>query len=199
MIRSFSLAVLAAACLSVSAHAQGDEDELLRLPGQGEVRDDALRKRAQADRLKPGAGLFITFDADSNGRISRSEIDAGIPAAFEQADLNEDGYLTALEQQNIFIKLFNDWARSLPTRDDSLANPFRFDPNLDRRVDLGEFTLVINNLGQDYADETSGEIIIADLKAPRPERETRGRGDETASPQGQNRQRPNGSRSFGHR
>ena len=188
MIRSFSLAVVAAACLSVPAHAQGDEDELLRLPGQGEVRDDALRQRAQADRLKPGAGLFITFDTDSNGRISRSEIDAGIPAAFEQADLNEDGYLTALEQQ--------DWARSLPTRDDSLANPFRFDPNLDRRVDLGEFTLVINNLGQDYADETSGEIIIADLKAPRPEREGRDRGDETASPQRQNRQRPNASRSF---
>jgi len=158
MIRSLTLAALSVACLSVPAHAQADEDELLRLPGQGEVRDDALRRRAQADRLKPGAGLFITFDTDSNGRISRSEIDAGIPAAFEQADNNEDGYLTALEQQ--------DWARSLPTRDDSLANPFRFDPNLDRRVDIDEFTLVISNLGRDYADEASGDIIIAELRAP---------------------------------
>lgn len=174
MIRSLTLAALSVACLSVPASAQADEDELLRLPGQGEVRDDALRQRAQADRLKPGAGLFITFDADSNGRISRSEIDAGIPAAFEQADNNEDGFLTALEQQ--------DWARSLPTRDDSLANPFRFDPNLDRRVDIDEFTLVISNLGRDYADEASGDIIIADLKAPLPTREGRGRGDDSATP-----------------
>lgn len=189
MIRSISLAVLAAACLSVPAHAQAEEDELLRLPGQGELRDEALRQRAQADRLKPGAGLFITFDTDSNGRISRSEIDAGIPAAFRQADNNEDGYLTALEQQ--------DWARSLPTRDDSLANPFRFDPNLDRRVDIEEFTLVISNLGRDYADETSGEIIIADLKAPPPARQSRERGGEVAGQVRQNRSRPNGaSRSF---
>ncbi len=128
MIRSLSLAALTAACLTVSAHAQSaDEDELVRLPGQGEVRDASLRERAKADRLKPGAGLFITFDADNDGRISRAEMDAGIPAAFTRADNNEDGFLTALEQQ--------DWARSLPTRDDSLANPFRFDPNLDRRVE----------------------------------------------------------------
>lgn len=189
MIRSITLAALSAACLTVSAHAQAEEDELVRLPGQGEVRDEVLRQRTQADRLKPGAGLFITFDSDSNGRISQAEIDAGIPAAFEQADNNDDGYLTALEQQ--------DWARSLPTRDDSLANPFRFDPNLDRRVDLDEFTLVINNLGLDYADEESGDIIIADLKAPRPAREGRAGGRDGARPTGQERPRQGGqSRSF---
>lgn len=190
MIRSITLAALSAACLTISAHAQVDEDELVRLPGQGELRDDALRQRAQADRLKPGAGLFITFDSDSNGRISRTEIDAGIPAAFETADNNADGYLTALEQQ--------DWARSLPTRDDSLANPFRFDPNLDRRVDLDEFTLVINNLGLDYADETSGDIIISDLKAPRPSREDRADDRGNIRPAGQDRPRRGGeSRSLG--
>jgi Ca2+-binding EF-hand superfamily protein len=190
MIRSLSLAAFAAACLSVTAHAQADEDELLRLPGQGEVRDEALRQRTQADRLKPGAGLFITFDTDSNGRISQTELDAGIPAAFEKADNNEDGYLTALEQQ--------DWARSLPTRDDSLANPFRFDPNLDRRVDIDEFTLVISNLGRDYADETSGDIIIADLKAPLPTREGRGRGDDRATPvRREGPPRNSGNRSIG--
>ena len=184
MIRAVSFVALATACLSLNAHAQADDDELLLLPGQGEVRDEALRRRTQADRLKPGAGLFITFDTDSDGRISRSEIDAGIPAAFEQSDNNEDGYLTALVQQ--------DWARSLPTRDDSLANPFRFDPNLDRRVDIEEFTLVISNLGRDYADETSGDIIIADLKAPLPTREGRGRGGENAGQDRQDRPRPNG-------
>ena len=165
MIRILSIAGLAALGLSASAQAQVDEDEIVRLPGQGEVRSADLRERAKADRLKPGAGLFLTFDEDEDGRISTSEIDTGIPIAFESADKNADGYLTALEQQ--------DWAESLPTRDDSLANPFRFDPNLDRRVDLEEFTLVISNLGLDYADETSGDILVADLKAPKTQREGR--------------------------
>ncbi len=160
MIKSVSMAALAALCVNLAAHADTDDDELVRLPGQGEVRDQALRERTKADRLKPGAGLFITFDLDGNGRISADEMDTGIPAAFQNADANQDGYLTALEQR--------DWAGSLPTRDDSLANPFRFDPNLDRRVDLNEFTMVIVNLGQDYANEESGEIVVSELKAPKP-------------------------------
>ena len=157
-----ALAVTALTC-AIPAAAQVDEDEIVRLPGQGEVREPGLRERAQADRLKPGAGLFLTFDEDQDGRINSAEIETGIPIAFSAADKNSDGYLTALEQQ--------DWAASLPTRDDSLANPFRFDPNLDRRVDLDEFTLVINNLGLDYADEETGDIIVADLKAPKTKRE----------------------------
>lgn len=169
MFRTLSIVGLTALSLAWSAHAQveatPDEDELVRLPGQGEVREPTLRDRTKAKRLKPGAGLFLTFDADENGRISTNEIQAGIPVAFSSADKNADGYLTALEQQ--------DWAASLPTRDDSLANPFRFDPNLDRRVDLEEFTLVINNLGIDYADEVSGDIIVADLKAPDTRRDRR--------------------------
>ncbi|MEM6557662.1 MAG: EF-hand domain-containing protein, partial [Pseudomonadota bacterium] len=144
MIRTISLASVAVLGLSFSTHAQVDEDEIVRLPGQGEVRSPDARQRAQADRLKPGAGLLLTFDSNEDGRISQFEIDAGIPIAFQMADKNADGYLTALEQQ--------DWAADLPTRDDSLANPFRFDPNLDRRVDLEEFTTVIVNLGSDYAD-----------------------------------------------
>ena len=165
MLRTLSALAVIASGLAFSAHAQVDDDELVRLPGQGEVRDAKLREKVRVDKLKPGGGLFISFDTDENGRISDDEINAGIPAAFEAADKNADGYLTALEQQ--------DWAASLPTRDDSLANPFRFDPNLDRRVDLEEFTLVINNLGADYADEASGDIIVADLKAPRPRRDDR--------------------------
>lgn len=163
MFRILSIVSLATASLAFSSHAQVespvDEDELVRLPGQGEVREPGLRDRTKAKRLKPGAGLFLTFDTDEDGRISTTEIDAGIPIAFTSADRNADGYLTALEQQ--------DWAASLPTRDDSLANPFRFDPNLDRRVDLEEFTSVISNLGIDYADEESGDILVADLKAPK--------------------------------
>jgi hypothetical protein len=162
MIRTVSLACLALLPFAAMASAQVDDDEIMRLPGQGEVREPGLRDQTHGARLKPGAGLFLTFDTNKDGRISAFEIDAGIPIAFKMADENADGYLTALEQQ--------DWAARLPTRDDSLANPFRFDPNLDRRVDLDEFTTVIVNLGSDYADEASGDVLVDDLKDNRPRR-----------------------------
>ena len=185
MIRSLSLISLAVCGVGLTATAQADEDEILRLPGQGEVRSADLRERAKADRLKPGAGLFLTFDSNEDGRISQFEIDAGIPLAFRVADRNEDGFLTALEQQ--------DWAAGLPTRDDSLANPFRFDPNLDRRVDIDEFTTVIVNLASDYSDEATGDILVADLKAPRQSRDGR------PNPADEVLQRPRGERGPGQR
>lgn len=162
MVRTFSLIALLASASLFVAPAMADDEELVRLPGQGEFRDPLKRDKTKGDRLKPGAGLLVSFDTDENGRISTTEISAGIPVAFKAADGNEDGYLTAIEQQ--------EWAANLPTRDDSLANPFRFDPNLDKRVYLEEFTKVITDLGVDYADEASGEIIITELKAYEPKR-----------------------------
>ena len=82
MIKTLSLAGLASLSVCFTAQAQVDDDELFRLPGQGEIRSEGLREQAKATRLKPGAGLFITFDLDENGRISTTEIDAGIPVAF---------------------------------------------------------------------------------------------------------------------
>jgi len=168
MIRSLTaLAILASTALLVMpAHADTEEDEIVRLPLQGEVRDAETRDRVKADRLKPAGGLFVSFDTDKSGSISPVEITAGIPLAFATADANEDGSLTALEQR--------EWADNLPVRDDTLANPVRFDPNLDRMVDLSEFSAVIHDLGRAYADEISGDILITSLKAPKPERPKRG-------------------------
>ncbi len=142
--------------------AQADEDEIVRLPTSGEVRSREVRDRVKADRLKPAGGLFVSFDTDNSGTISRAEIAIGIRKAFTAADANGDGELTALEQQA--------WASGLPTRDDTLANPVRFDPNLDRIVSLDEFTTVIQSIGGDYADEVTGDIVVASLKALEPER-----------------------------
>lgn len=150
-------AVFAAACLTVPT-AMAEEDELVRLPGNGELRDPKPEQADRPERLKPGGGLFISFDSDADGAISAAEIATGIPLAFNSADGNGDGYLTALEQR--------EWAGDLPTRDDSLANPVRFDPNLDRRVSLDEFSRVINGLARDYLEEGASDILLVDLKAP---------------------------------
>lgn len=164
MIRFLAIAACLTAAPICPALAD-DPDSLVLLPGQGELREQRDRDRAGADRLKPGGGLLISFDQNADGTITLEEVRAAIPVAFAAADANGDGNLSALEQQ--------DWAASLPTRDDSLANPTRFDPNLDRQVDLSEFSAVIEDLYADYLNEETGLLQLTDLKAPE-ERRTRG-------------------------
>lgn len=164
---SLLLSVLLLTALPVCAQASEDNgEELVRLPGQGLVKPDTGPAQRKLGRLVPGGGLFASFDADDDGRISAEELKVGTEAAFQLADANGDGQLVALEQQ--------DWAASLPTRDDTLANPVRFDPNLDRVVTFEEFRSVIALLAVNYQDD-QGVIEIARLSAPepRPDRDDR--------------------------
>ena len=149
---SVSAALLAILAAPVSAQ---EDDDLVRLPGQGEVKAERIAEMG-AERLAPGGGLMASFDADTNGRVSLTELETGIRAAFLAADKNGDGELTPLEQQ--------DWANNLPTRDESLLNPARFDPNLDRLVSADEFSTVIHSMAAGYADEDSNEVVLASLK-----------------------------------
>lgn len=163
------LAFFVSALLAISpASSAQEDDDLVRLPGQGEVKRDRIRD-VGASRLAPGGGLMTSFDTDENGRVSLVELNAGILAAFETADVNVDGNLTPLEQK--------DWASDLPTRDDSLFNPARFDPNLDRRVSVDEFRSVIEKMAAGYTEEGSDEVVLASLKRD-PRRESRQDDDE---------------------
>ena len=175
MRRALPTLLFAAALLAASpvfAQAEGDTDDLVRLPGQGLVKPDSAPAQRNLDRLVPGGGLFASFDANSDGRISAEELASGMRAAFLLADANADGQLGALEQQ--------DWAADLPTRDDTLANPVRFDPNLDRVVTFEEFQAVIADLATNYQDDR-GSIEIAKLSAPDPKPE---RGERRLPPAG---------------
>ena len=138
--------------------ASAEDDELVLLPAQGELRAHGKTGKGKTEKLKPGAGLFLSFDANEDGRVDDEELHAGITAAYASADTNSDGELTPLEQQT--------WAESLPTRDDSLANAARFDPNLDRIVSFEEFQGVIINLAADYREDGVADIVIASLTAP---------------------------------
>jgi EF hand len=139
-------------------------DEIVRLPGQGQVKPGAGPR--MPERLVPGGGLILSFDQNKDGRISRAEISSGAALAFTRADANQDGALTAIEQQI--------WAGSLPSLDDSLANPVRFDPNLDRSASRTEFVTVIVQLAAAYVDAASGDISLARLTAPDDARPQRG-------------------------
>ncbi|ABI78848.1 hypothetical protein HNE_0398 [Hyphomonas neptunium ATCC 15444] len=143
-----------------------DIDDIVRLPGQGAGQPDKMAlPGGKAERLVPGGVLIVSFDANRDGVISQEELRTGITAAYQLADANGDGELTALEQQA--------WAAGMPVRDDTLANPVRFDPNLDRIVTYEEFYTVILQLAATYQD-SAGDIAIASLAAPeKPEKEDR--------------------------
>ena len=184
MARLFSLVTclfLATGLMMVApAAAQSDDSDIVRLPSQGLIKDMPPRPGGQPGeagmpprpdgpkRLVASGGLLMSFDADRDGVITVAEREAGILSAYEAADADGNGSLTAFEQQA--------WAESLPTHDDSLANPVRFDPNLDRRVSFEEFQAVIRGVAEDYASTEDGSVLVTDLEEKTPERGAGGPG-----------------------
>lgn len=137
-------------------------DTVDRVPGssaQQGPRQPFAMSRAEGVRIvKPGALLFASYDTDKNGRITREEIEAGALASFKAADKNGDGVMAGFEQ--------NEWAASLGSTNDVLANPMTFDSDLDRSSRLPEFLDGIRKLAQAVADPVTGEISFASLIQP---------------------------------
>ncbi|MEO0983032.1 MAG: hypothetical protein AAFX03_10305 [Pseudomonadota bacterium] len=173
-----SNALLFAFALFAASETAAADDGLVRLPGQGQVKSEEQRATARADRLIPGGGLMLSFDANRDGRVTADEVEAGQAAAFLAADANGDGSLSPIEQAR--------WSDNLPTYDPSLANPARFDPNLDRVVTAEEFAFVVRNFANSLADPASGDVVLASLKAQdrRPRDEEEGEADQDEPPFG---------------
>src|SRR5262245_15195221 len=120
-----------------------------------------LKGADAASRLPAGvpaaAQLLLRYDANSDGIVTRDEMEAGLKADFAAADENGDGCLNPAE-----VRAENN--RRL-TRDGVAASPLR-DWNLDGCVDIKEFS----NTAHSYFDlvdkSKDGKVTMAELRGP---------------------------------
>jgi len=127
--------------------------------------------------VSPGALLFASFDKNFDGKITREEIDAGAAGAFAAADRNHDGKVTGFEQA--------DWAASVGSQNDVLANAMTFDIDMDRSVTPAEFASGLRRIADQMMGVGGSEIAFTELVKPLNQDERRAeRGPESVDPRG---------------
>lgn len=136
--------------------AAQDVDRIDRIPGSGPPAGAGPRGPDGVKVVAPGALIFASFDRDANGRITLAEIEAGAATAFAAADRNGDGLITGFEQ--------TDWAASVGSATDVIANAMTFDIDLDHSVTKAEFVTGLKRIAGQI--QSSGDLTFADLLQP---------------------------------
>ena len=149
-------AIFISTCLSLTAVAreatiehvdslQSSDESVVRLPERMQRRFMGRFRSTESLKFVPGGALILSFDEDEDEQVNRYELERGIDEAFNLADKNLNGYLSVFEQK--------EWASTLEVQDDTLANPVRFDPNLNGSISYEEFAGVISLLAKQYESE----------------------------------------------
>jgi EF hand len=135
--------------------------------------------------VAPGALLFASFDRNFDGKVTREEIDASAPGAFAAADRNKDGKVTGFEQ--------SDWAASVGSPNDILANAMTFDTDMDRSVTPAEFASGLKRIADQVMGAGNTEINFAELVKPLNQSDRQAeRGPQLIDPRAGGRTLPNG-------
>jgi EF hand len=120
----------------------------------------AARSEA-AQRLPAGlpasAALLLRYDADHDGIVTKEEMEAGLKADFEAADINGDGCLDPAE-----VRAENQ--RRL-ARDGAQASPL-VDWKLNGCVDFQEFSNTVHNYFQLVDKKKNGRVTLQELRGP---------------------------------
>lgn len=112
---------------------------------------------AAAQYLPPTANLLLRYDIDQNGIVSRAEMDAGVNADYELADMDSSDCISGPE-----IRAEND--RRL-NRDGGVASPIA-DWNLDGCVNMNEFGSSIRNYFSYVERSGDGQVTAVELRGP---------------------------------
>ena len=109
-------------------------------------------------RVSPGALLLASLDRNFDGKVTRDEITSSAQGVFAAADANKDGKVTAFEQA--------DWAASVGSQGEVLANPMMFDANLDHNVTPDEFSRGLLRLADEVMGPQNTQVAFVDLIRP---------------------------------
>jgi hypothetical protein len=148
------LALVVLGMCAAPAFAQ-DVDTIDRITGQVSP-GGAPRSPDGVKVVAPGALIYARFDADFDGRITSTEIEAGASLAFTAADANGDQQITGFEQ--------TDWAARMGNPSDLMANAMTFDIDLDRSVTKAEFAAGLVRIAGQI--QPNGDLTFADLLQP---------------------------------
>jgi hypothetical protein len=124
----------------------------------GGFRNSMGRAPEGVKRVTPGALLLASFDRNFDGKVTREEITASSQGVFTAADANKDGKVTAFEQA--------DWAASVGSQGEVLANPMMFDANLDHNVTPDEFSRGLLRLADEVMGPQNTQVAFVDLIRP---------------------------------
>lgn len=97
---------------------------------------------------------MLRYDANNDGQITRSELEAGIRQDFRQADTNHDGLLDPDE-----VRVANQRRIRL---DQSNATPL-IDWDHDGYVDFAEFAAPIRSLFEQYDADEDGVVTLQEM------------------------------------
>jgi Ca2+-binding EF-hand superfamily protein len=106
----------------------------------------------------PPRSILEAYDANHDGIITRSEMEAGLRADFAKADVNHDGKLEADEASAVN-------AQRLET-DQSTASPL-VDWNHDGFIDFAEFAATARSLFDQMDLDGDGKLTQKELHPPR--------------------------------
>lgn len=119
------------------------------------VASPVLRNREDLRIVRPGAMVFASYDANSDGAVTDAEIVQGASRSFAAADRDADRVLSGLEQ--------GDWATRVGSGPDVLSNPMLFDADLDRKVSQAEFVAGMQRLAGQQKRAGAGDIQLKDM------------------------------------
>ena len=102
--------------------------------------------------------LMLSYDGNSDGKVSREELEQGLKRQFDACDLNHDGILDAME-----IAIEND------RRYKAAGTGFSplIDWNQDGRVDFAEFATTAHSVFAELDANHDGMLEGGELRVPR--------------------------------
>jgi uncharacterized membrane protein YgcG len=122
----------------------------------------------------PPVGMLLRYDANHDGSVTRSEMEAGLKVDFAADDTNHDGVLDPVEVRAVNERRWNE--------DASATSPL-VDWNHDGVVDFNEFAATARSLFDQMDIDGNGVLSPAELK-PKGSRQGPGQGDKGDGQQG---------------